>query len=262
MEAMNQILEATSELLPKETIYKIGYIVIPDNMTDYEQILDYTMHTPFPFYHNFDEFRDYEELDIIRLGVATKYAYNLTNPDTLGAPRAPNGRINWEVFGEHGEIFADDDNWILVVNLEPGFLELQCVCGWWICNVPGNKSAILVLEEDALWPHDEESRITEGDGRVESRIQRLSSAILGFVDQYAFPKHHELLRVVVLAGGASSVALDAMRTALFDALPFVEERWRFMTNVDPAFVPSLGAALKIRNEVLRDRHNREIEWSG
>jgi hypothetical protein len=256
MKAMDQILQVTSELLPKDTIYKIGYIVIPDNMTDYEMILDETMHSPFPFYHPFDEFRDYISLDIIRLGKAAQYAYNLTNPDALGAPWAPNGRIIWEAFGENGEIFAEDDNWILHVNFEHGFLELQCVCVWHGCNdVPSVKTAILELGEDELWGHDERSGILEGEG--ETRIQRLSSAISGFVEQNSFPKHHELLRAVVLTGGASPVALDTLRTALFDALPFVEEEWRFMTNVDPAFVPSLGAALRIREEVLMERYRND-----
>ena len=73
--------------------------------------------------------------------------------------------------------------------------------------------------------------------------------ISGFMERDRFAAQREKLRAVALMGGAHPAGMDTRRMALRDALPFVES-WGFKDEIDPAFVPCLGAALRVRHNRL------------
>ncbi len=121
---MHRIADASAAQLGRQP--KFGFVVLPANMSTYKGMFDDFMHEVFSFEHPQAQRGDYIEYDIVDHRTAAKRAFNLTNPDTLGAPWAKHGREVWDHWHDMDPdlIFADEDNYILLVNFEPDFLEL------------------------------------------------------------------------------------------------------------------------------------------
>jgi hypothetical protein len=215
------------------------------------------MRIRFLFYHINDEPRDMLLYEFVSLSRAAILPYNLTNPDTLGASWSPKGRSIWEFHGESRieDIFADWDNYILLANLEADFLELTYVCIQLACDyVPDIKAAFPDLGEKNLLNLDDtlhQEILFPLKAEIARPVKLLSRSIASFVSNTGFPRQHELLRAVVYLGGASEEAFEMLSYALKDALPFLDV-WRIKDSLDPAFVPSIGAALEIHTAALGD----------
>ncbi|KAJ9134818.1 hypothetical protein NKR23_g9896 [Pleurostoma richardsiae] len=155
----------------------------------------------------------------VRLSAAQR-AFNLTNPDTLGVAWAEDGHENWRYEYDYypEDIFADDDNYVLLALLELGEDNVMAA----------SKTSEQMVQRPL------------GGGTTSSRVQRLSSGISDFMERTRFPLQKEMLKAVVVTGDASD--MDSIWRAVHDALFFVDS-WRFKTlNNSPGFVLSLGAA--------------------
>ena len=256
---MNLIINETARVLSHPP--QIGLIVLPRNLFFYWFLLDDIVHEIFDCYRH-PRRGDYIEYDIIDHLKAAQYSYRLITPDDLDVPWAPDGRELWDKFGEvrHDDIFADPNLYILLANLERDYLELSPFCVAFGCDMPTVSEQLLDLGEDSLQLY----RGSHFNDFLEVQIplnrefsyavKKLTAGIILFMEKNSFPRQKELLSAVVVAGGASETALDALGRALREALPFVNST-RFRDNLDPASVFSLGAAAPSRNIRLYDEQH-------
>ena len=237
---MESIVKASAAHLGRAYPLKIGIVVLPANMTHFKHLFADSMLEVFSFEPSYILHPGATTHHMIEHTEAAQVAFNLTNPDTLGAPGAEHGREVWEYAydRDYDLIFADEDNYILLANFEPDFLELTYICVDYLnCEeIRSGPEAILELGQHAL-----------ANETHSNQVQRLSSEIDAFMERTKFPSQKEKLRAVVVTGGASG--MESLDEALRDALPFLES-WRFKTLDDSAFVLSLGAAAKARRRFL------------
>ncbi len=168
-------------------------------------------------------------------------------------PLGEDGHEEWERYADFYPelLFADDDNYVLLVNYESDYLELTyvCVIGRTACGgMPYRPTAIPELGEARLVAYQNFLRCTgPAPGTLSRRAQKLSSGISSFIERTIFPLQKEMLRAVIVTGGASD--MDSIWQAANDALPLSKtgglRRW--MTQ--PSCL-SLGAAAEIRKELI------------
>jgi hypothetical protein len=151
---VEQIAQVTTARLNQP--YQIGSIVIPHNVSRYEfctilkLLQNYTdpnfkQETPPPV-------NDYGSPPIITVGRASLLGYNLTNPNDFSA--RGHDRIYWPVLSSASR-FKDDDDFFLLVNFEPNFLELSFAFVNWVDDeCPSAKPAFPDLEENSLFNSD------------------------------------------------------------------------------------------------------------
>lgn len=256
---MSLIINETARVLSHPP--QIGLIVLPRNLFFYWTLLDDIMHEMFDCYRP-PRRGDYIEYDIVHHLKAAQYGYRLITPDDLDVSWSPDGRELWDKFGEvwHDDIFAEPDLYILLANLERDYLELSPFCVSIGCDMPMVWEQLLDLGEDSLQLHggshfDDFSEVQIPLNReLGHAAKKLAAGITSFMEKNSFPRQKELLSAVVVAGGASETATDALGYALREALPFVNST-RFRDNLDPASVFSLGAAVPSRNIRLRDEQH-------
>ncbi|ERS98317.1 hypothetical protein HMPREF1624_05101 [Sporothrix schenckii ATCC 58251] len=238
-DGMAAILDASESALGHAPI--IGYVVLPHNTSELTGLFDMVLHHDFPCYQ-WARHGDYIEYDMIRPAQAVQYAYHDQMP--------------WGQSDDTGE----EDAFVLLANLEPGFLELAGVCpkDVDVCRTSELAArAWPALGEDALWPPAMRSNTTSDDraspsARFGQAVRRLADAVAAYVTAAATePECNGHVRGVVVAGAASEQAMAALRIALHDVLPYANDT-PFYDTVDPASVFSLGAAVLGRNTQLAD----------
>jgi len=251
---MNRIVDATTEKVGGKP-FKIGYIVVPENLSSYYEAMEQVMYENFEFQKSNPRPPSHMVFDIVRHADAVQLVYNLTMTDNIDVPWvAGDGTgVGWP------DMFEWDSPSFLLFNFEPAFLEISYKCVDFLeCYGPYNRSALFHLGEKSLWRDGDAQDEWEGDasaGEVQvplsrvhgGRVELLSSAIADFVNRTSTPFLRRRVRAALMMGGASETAMDALRHALPVALPFLEP-WRIKSSIDPAFVPSLGAALGARND--------------
>ncbi len=238
LESMERIVNASAAHLGREYPLKIGIVVLPANMTHYKHYFASSMLEVFSFEPAYIPHDWATAHHIIEHTEAAQRAFNLTNPDTLGAPWAAYGHEVWEYAYDMypDQIFADEDNYILLANFEPDFLELAYICVDFCEEIRSRPEAILELGQRAL-----------ANETHSNQVQRLSYGIDAFMERTKFPSQKKKLRAVAVTGGASD--MESLHEALREALPFLES-WRFKTLDDSAFALSLGAAAGTRGRLL------------
>lgn len=190
---------------------------------------------PLPFI-NVDD-----RVPYMRVGPASLMAYNLTTPEAWGTW----GRTTQNDNVRPGYGFYNDDDFALLINFEPKYLELTFECPDWACQ-SCVRSLFLDLGEKSLFHGAPDWNVASEEWDI--TLHKLSDGISGFVRANTHSPEYGTLRIVTLFGGASPQAVDAIKIALTLAFPKLE-LWRLKTHINPAFVPSLGAALHARNEV-------------
>lgn len=256
LQAINLIVDETARVLSHPV--QLGYIVLPRGLGGYWALLDEVMHRLFDFYR-YSSSPDNVEFEIIGHTRSAQYAYRLITPDDLNVPWAPDGREIWHNFGSprHDEIFAEPEIYILMVNLERYYLEIAPFCVAF-CGIPMCTTHLSDLGEKSL--HLSDSSHLDDNSEVQIPLSRefdravslLATGIRSFMENNTFPQQNELLSAVIVAGGASEVAMEALRLAARNALPFLDSA-RFHDNLDPAAVFSLGVAIPSRNNRLYDQ---------
>lgn len=233
-DAMTAILDASETALGHAPI--IGHVVLPRNTSVFTGLFDTVLHHDFPCYQ-WARRGDYIEYDIVRLTKAVQHAY----------------QIPW---GQNDDA-GDEDAFILLANLEPGFLELTGVCPMDVCSTSDLAArAWPELGEDALWPAMRSNTTSDDRASPSSRFGQVVRLLADAVAAYMAPTDPERsgnFRGVVVAGAASEQAMAALRVALYDALPYANDT-QFYDTIDLASVFSLGAAILGRNTQLADEH--------
>ena len=227
-DAMAAILDASASALGRAPI--IGYVVLPRSTSVFTGLFDTVLHHDFPCYQ-WARRGDYIEYDIVRPTKAVQHAY----------------QIPW---GQN-----DDAAFILLANLELGFLELAGVCPMDVCSTSDLAArAWPELGEDALWPAMQSNTTSDDRASPSARfgqaVRRLADAVAAYMAPTDI-KRSGNFRGVVVAGAASEQAMAALRVALHDALPYANDN-PFYDTVDLASVFSLGAAVLGRNTQLAD----------
>jgi hypothetical protein len=166
--------------------------------------------------------KDYGSPSITIVGRAALLGYNLTNPDDFGA--RGHDRKYWPDLSPASR-FKDKDDFFLLVNFEPNFLELSFVCVNWINDeCPSAKAALLDVGENPLFNSDPPDDVPEILSCLAPElicpVSKLTRVVTSFVETKTSVGECDKLRIVTLVGGASPIAVDAMRIALDLSLPF------------------------------------------
>lgn len=245
-DAMTAILDASEAALGHTPI--IGYIALPQNTSAFTGLFDTVLHHDFPCYQ-WARRGDYIEYDIVRQTKAAQYAY----------------QIPWERLHEQSpaectkQVDNDDakeeDAFFLLAIFEPDFFELAGGCVLDVCTTSDLGSrAWPELGEDALWPATLEDMTSDNRASPSWHfglaVRHLADAVAAYME-HTDPDRRGKFRGVVVAGAASEQAMTALRVALHDALPYINDT-QFYDTVDPASVFSLGAAVLGRNMQLAD----------
>ncbi|KAH8880220.1 hypothetical protein GQ53DRAFT_813457 [Thozetella sp. PMI_491] len=267
---MKALSKATSDFLGRD--FQIGFVVIPNNLEDYTAIIDQVMHIAFNFTHNPQPDDDLLYYDVHELPVGAQYGYNFIDPrDRYGSTVPPPNR-----HGPPVPSFNDDD-YLLYVNIEDDFLEVGFRCLTFWCWVPKTRKIVAIAGHDSTgtlltqFPADAETNerpehvwTVRPPTSVEfgNIIAQLANYISEFLHDTGFTgEDGGVLRGVVLAGGASPEVVTAAIMALPYAMPDIDPAM-FLTTKDPAYVPSLGAALMARNVVVEKRRDLEATFCG
>jgi hypothetical protein len=121
---MHRVVDASTAQLGYRP--KIGFVVVPHNMSSYVYMFDGIMHEVFDCNHPNAQRGDFIRYDFIDRRSAAQRAFNLTNPDTLGVAWAEDGHENWRYEYDYypEDIFADDANYVILVRWQPDYLEI------------------------------------------------------------------------------------------------------------------------------------------
>ncbi|KAI0878136.1 hypothetical protein GGS24DRAFT_32488 [Hypoxylon argillaceum] len=254
---MKAVIQQTSKQL--NSSFRIGYVVIPNNLRDYRPIMDEFMHIFFGFCRYSQPDDDLIEYDIITVAEGAQYGYALVETYDYWLSQKP----------EYPH-YAEDD-YFVYVNAEDDFVEAgygcirdpSCIPYYTrlILSDPEQENRTSIHQEQGamlmsdqgiwrLWPGEPEISLA-GIEIMHDIARRISS----FLKEIPFIEDVGELRAVVLISGGSPSLLEVSKTALSYALPHVDPAI-FLTSLEPRYVPSLGAALMIRNRIAKQRQNR------
>ncbi|KAH8812896.1 hypothetical protein F5884DRAFT_786617 [Xylogone sp. PMI_703] len=254
---LQQIAEATTLKLRQP--YEIYYIVLSSELGQLGKATMYALirnSTDPDSEHFADPPLPSIDLDghvpFIRVGPAALMAYNLTTPEAWGARR----RTLTHNTLRPSDNFQYDNDFALIVNFEPKYLELAFECPKWDCE----------RRIRALFPDLGEENLFHGatlfsvtPEEWQPIYKRLFGTILAFMKSNSPSPEYGTLRIVTLFGGVSPKFYGAIQLVLENVFRELE-KWRLKILIDPAFVPSLGAALLARNEV--ESHRPAVDLYG
>lgn len=185
---------------------------------------------------------------------AAPIAYNLTTPGTYGYQE-----LNPYLWPDSSQKilpdYKEDPSFMLYIDFERSFLRLSFSSLEWMALSPKTETTSMTRGSDRIFTNDEGNPVSSAEAVI-----ILSDFISKFISDHITAQELENLRAVILAGGASDIAVDAMRTALH-SVPYFRGA-KIAVDIDPSYVPSLGGAnwiLQRERLIRRDPQRKEDE---